>query len=399
MLTDSGRAIGAVTKLLHDRLVAAGLGVADVSVGRPEPPAGAPAPRVNLFLYELRFDASLRNHPLDVGQAAPVWLILHYLATAFDEDGESDTIDAHALLGGAIRCLHGLNFLDPAGLPAIFAAALDDSPEPLKLTFNEAGSELLSRLMQGSDEKYRCSVAFEVRPIMIAPAAVPSYALLVGVDSEHGTVIGEAGIRIPVLPSLGPVLADAFPTAVDTGETLTLTGTDLALDGLSVRFGPVELPIVAQRPGSLRCTVDGGLAGGTAGSAGAQLVTVAQALPGGRSRASNPLVVNLRPALATASAVNIVAAAGGTVTGAVDLAGTLLGGSADDVVVALYRDGATVRAFDAFTVPPGPPPAPQTRLRLTIPAAEPIAAGSYRVILRVNGVQARTSPSVDLTPP
>jgi hypothetical protein len=405
VLTDSKRAIGAVTRLLHNRLLAASLGLADVTVGRPEPPPGAPAPRVNLFLYELRFDGSLRNHSLDQGQPAPLWLVLHYLLTAFDDQGESDTIESHELLGGVIRSLHSLNFLHPTGIPAAAVAALDGNPEPLKLTFQEGSSDLLSKLMQGSEEKYRCSVAFEIRPVMIAADGLPGYSLLVGVDYEHATVIGEDGIRIPVLPALGPTLTDVSPAVVEPGDELTMTGDELHLSDLSVRFETVELSITAQRPSSLHCTVDGTIADGTMLSAGTHAVTVEQSLPDGRRRASNQLAVGLRPVLIAAVPQGLTrtvpADPASPVFGAIDLNGVLLGTADDDVFVALYKDAATVKVFDSFSIPPAPPPpppvTPQALLRLSIDAADPIEQGTYRLIVRVNGQQARNSPTVDLT--
>jgi hypothetical protein len=361
---------------------------------------------VNLFLYEVQFDGFLRNHPLDEGQAAPLWLVLRYLLTAFDDAEESDTVDAHEILGNAIRLLHGLNFLGPTGIPAAMVAALDDNPEPLKLTFHESSSELLSKLMQGSDEKYRCSVAFEIRPVMIAASALPGYALLVGVDYEDDTIIGEDGIRIPVLPSLGPVLTDVAPVSVDPGDTLTVTGIDLDLPNLSATLGTADIPITAQRTDSLRCAVDGAIAGGTVISAGAHGLTVAQQLASGRFRRSNPVVVGLRPVVTAAVpqgiARTVPADPASPVAGSIDLTGVLLGGPQDDVFVALYKNGATARVFDTFTAPPPPPPppppvTPQTLMRVSIPVADPIEQGVYRVILRVNGQQARTSPTVDLT--
>jgi hypothetical protein len=404
MLSDSGRAIGAVTQLLHNRLLAPSLALADVTVGQPEPPSGGgQAPRVNLFLYEVDFDGFLRNHPLDDGQPAPLWLVLHYLLTAFDDDGESDTVEAHEILGRAIRLLHGLNFLSPTGIPATAVAALDDNPEPLKLTFQESSSELLSKLMQGSDEKYRCSVAFEIRPVMIAAAAVPSYSLLVGVDYEHAAVIGEDGVQIPLLPSLGPTLTDVAPPSVDPGETLTITGTDLHLADLTASLGLAPLAITAQRTDSLRCVVDGAIPGGSVISAGAHGITIAQQLPNGRVRKSNPLVVGLRPVVTAAAPQGITrtvpADPASPVRGHIDVTGVLLGDPQDDVFVALFKDGATVRVFDTFTVPVPPPATPQTGLRVSIPAAHPIEQGTYRVIVRVNGQQARISPLVDLTAP
>src|SRR5262245_25788810 len=112
-LAETGRAIGAVTQLLHDRLLAnwLGIGLADVSVGRSAPPhTNGTRPRLNLFLYEIHFDEHLKNVALDEGQPAPLWLVLRYLLTAFDENGESDSAEAHELLGQGIRVLHDLNF-------------------------------------------------------------------------------------------------------------------------------------------------------------------------------------------------------------------------------------------------------------------------------------------------
>ena len=98
---DSGRAIGAVTRLLQDHLIRRGF---EVSVGRPEAAAAANAnAKLNLFLYETAFDAQLRNHNLRDGEPAPLWLVLRYLLTAFDADEDSDSAAAHELLGRGLR--------------------------------------------------------------------------------------------------------------------------------------------------------------------------------------------------------------------------------------------------------------------------------------------------------
>ena len=73
-----------------------------------------------------------------------------------------------------------------------------------------------------------------------------------------------------------------------------------------------------------------------------------------------------------------------------DLQGLLLGTEADDVVVALYRDGATAHSFDDVVDATGSPPA-QTHRRVRL-GAEPVTAGTYRVLLRVGGQQARRAP-------
>src|SRR5258706_7528228 len=127
-LADTAKAIGAVTDAISQRLnTRTGL---TITVGRPEPGVVAAAERLNLFLYEVQFDASLKNVPLDDGQRPPLWLVLKYLLTAFDGDGKSsDAIGAYENLGIGIRALQELAALPIAtGLPATLAAALSDNP-------------------------------------------------------------------------------------------------------------------------------------------------------------------------------------------------------------------------------------------------------------------------------
>jgi hypothetical protein len=163
-------AIGAVTRLLRDHLIRRGF---DVSVGKPEDAAQANTnAKLNLFLYETGFDPNLRNVELRHNEPAPLWLILKYLLTAFDVAENSDSADAHELLGRGISALHELSLLRliPPVIPSV-QAALQDNPEPLKLSFDETNAELISKIMAGTDERYRLSIAFQVRPVMIIARA------------------------------------------------------------------------------------------------------------------------------------------------------------------------------------------------------------------------------------
>ena len=242
-LGDTGKAIGATTDALRirlqNRLTALGL---TVTVGRPDHDKGTH--RLNLFLYELDFDASLKNISLDEGQPAPLWLVLKYVLTAYDDNGtgDSDSVRAYEYLGEGARALQELNYLTaPTGLDPNYLKAMTPNPEDLKITFDEASPDLLSKLMQGSDDKYHLSIAFQVRPVLIAPAAPGSYSLLVGVDysTTPETVIGEEGVVIPVLPSMGPTITSIEPESFEAGEIVTVRGEDLHLSNLSVMLGPV----------------------------------------------------------------------------------------------------------------------------------------------------------------
>jgi len=399
-LANSGRAIGAVSQLLRDRLLnALQAALNEVTVGRPEPgPNATPGPRLNLFLYEIHLDEYLRNRPLDDGQDAPLWLVLRYLLTAFDADSSSDSIGAHELLGQGMRVLNALNFLSLANLPAAAVAALSDNPDRLKLTFDGAPSDLLSRIMQGSDEKYRCSTAFEVRPVLVAPAETPAYSQLVGIDytTSPVTVIGRQGVQVLVLPAIGPSLGGIEPATFGLGATVTLTGSGLNADALSVHLGPAVLGATSQTEERLTFTVADGLGDGTTLSAGSQPISVFETLPGGRTRTSNLVVGGLQPrldaAVATALVRTVPADPASPVYGNLDLSGALLGTADDEIYLALHNGTRVVAMFDDFVIPPGPPF--QTTLHLAIPFEGAVPPTRYRVLFRVNGQQAVNSPLI-----
>lgn len=411
---DTGHAIGAVSQLLQSYLILRlGGTVSNIRVGRPEATGtGITNPRLNLFLYEVQFEPSLRNQSLDEGQPAPLWLVLKYVLTAFDLQGESDSINAHHLLGEGIRALQEMSFLRlRSTLGSEILAPLQDNPEELKVTFDETSADLISKLMQGPDEKYRCSIGFEVRPVMIVTSEPSSYSLLVGIDytqtetvTEGGStytrnlVIGEAGIQIPVLPSLGPMLTRVTPEKFEAGAALNLEGTGLDATGLVVRLGTTPLTILNRTPTLVQCQVDGAISDGSTLSAGSLPLIVEQPLPGGRLRSSNLLIANLLPRLESATAVapSPSEMAEGIVLN-VNLTGRLLGKERDDGVVALYQDGQTKYQTDDVIIPviPEPPPL-QTNRRARFRSPQPIPAGSYRVILRVNGQQATTSLEVNV---
>jgi hypothetical protein len=126
-LADTGKAIGAVSQLLRDRLLARLAGtVSNVRIGKPEMSGeGITNPRLNLFLYEIQIDPHLRNRSLDPGQSTPLWLVLKYLLTAFDEAGDSDSIESHEYLGEGMRVLQELSFLPLSSLPLDVFQALN----------------------------------------------------------------------------------------------------------------------------------------------------------------------------------------------------------------------------------------------------------------------------------
>ena len=79
-----------------------------------------------------------------------------------------------------------------------------------------------------------------------------------------------------------------------------------------------------------------------------------------------------------------------------------MGTDRDDIFVALYdpggsgKEGRVVKAFDADSLTPLPGPDDQTKARLNIKADDVVPPGTYLLMFRVNGQQARNSPEVAL---
>ena len=150
-------------------------------------------------------------------------------------------------------------------------------------------------------------------------------------------MIGEAGRKVDILPSLGVILEDVTPAQFEANSTIALTGSDLNLSGVQVFLASEPLTITPPATSSrLNCVVNGPIAAGALLSAGSHPLFVRQTLPSGRFRSSNLLIGNLLPAVTTATPSGLVNVAG-KVRGNLQITGRLLGTPSDDIVVAFRR--------------------------------------------------------------
>jgi len=376
-LADTRTAIGAVGELLRSQLTARTTAAA-VDVGRPEAAVAAAGPKFNLFLFQVEIDGHLRQHPLDQGQQPPFWLVLHYLLMAIDETSESDSTDSHALLGEGMLALQELNFLRP---PAT-ATALTDNPEALKITFDLGDAELLSKVMQGTDERYRVSVPFQIRPVMIAPGEPPSYALpvlSVGPADDEG---------VTVLPSIGACLTGIEPESFEVGAELSFTGIGLSSAISLICFGDTCIFVTAAPAGELRAVVPVD----TTLSAGSYAITAARETPGGRRITSNAVLGHLLPTVTGAAHGALTDDGTGDFFGTLTINGIRLGGPDDSIYVGFYADGEIVRLLEPTGV------VAQNPLIVNVDIDNALPPRIYRIVLRVNGAQAPNAPSVDWSP-
>lgn len=401
-LDDTSKAIGAVTEALKERLIERT--IPDISVGRIDQSKGA-GKHLNLFLYEIVFDPHLKNTPLNEGEKPPVWLVLKYLLTAFEETMDSDSSEAHKTLGLAIRAMYQDDLLKLDGLPPNIKKPLESNPSELHVTFDEAPSELVAKVTQGTDETPRLSIAFQVRPVMIASGEPGNYSLLVGVDYTSPPTLSPKPIGLDIIPSMGSFISEISPTGFEVNEVVSIRGTDLHLASLSVLLGGVELPVTMQQPDELRFKVDHVLVRASGISAGSHPVTVVQTHPGtGKKRKSNTVIGNLVPTLDIARVIVTPHSSDPEKWYAtINLEGMMLGTDEDDTILALYRDGSVYKMFDVFASPSPPPPPgplrPQPTRKLVMVEGDAVPTGDYNIILLVNGQQAPQSPIVPMHNP
>ncbi len=371
-LEQSRTAIGAVGELLRTRLTAR-TSAGAVDVGRPEAAAGSAGPKFNLFLYQIDIDGHMRNLALDSGQDAPLWLVLRYLITAYDDGQESDSVAAHELLGEGMLALQELNFMQPSMPP------LMDNPQSLKVTFDSADVDLLSKVMQGTDERYRISAAFQVRPVMIAPSEPPSYAPLV-------LTVGPPGNEgVDVIPSMGPTLTRLEPEQFEAGSTLTVHGVELTSAVQELLVGDQSYGISAAPAGRVHAVIPAD----TQLSPGTHAIIAVSLSASGRRIHSNAIAGTLMPTLTGVVPGVLVPDGGGNLSGSLTLNGERLGGPDDSIFVAFYRDGAVQLMIEATGV------AAQNTLTATVGVDEALPPGLYRIILRANGAQAVNMPEVN----
>lgn len=404
-LASTSRALGAVSEVLSQQLaLRTGL---QVSVGKPEPEgANPPDPRLNVYLYQVAHDPTLRNVALDNGQRPPLWLISRYIMTAFDEGGRSDTADAQRLMGAGLRALQELNYLPIEGTDPADLEALAANPEPLKITFNEIDIDVLSKITPGDTQSFRFSTAFEVRPVLVAPSQVPSYSLLVGIDysTDPHAIRDDLGIGLLVEPMLGLMISAVQPSSIEADEEMTITGFNLETVDLPARLGPLELDAELQADNSLlvrtsrAAAPSGRFIDPSKISAGFHVLTVAKKLTPQKTRVSSPEVVALRPIVDSVSvdtvAVDNTPGFAGRRTFVLEIDGFLLGTDDDDVFVAMLKDGATLASSDIFEAGGS-----QAQRRVVFGPGNSLPPGDYRAVVRVNGSQSRQSPLANVPPP
>ena len=271
--------IGAVTAtlrtLLQDRAeVPADVAPVVFSVGPPRSEASDGTPekaRVNLFLYRVTENGSLKNQELP-GRAGsngyghpPLSVDLHYLVTAYGstalDDDFVDETRGHVLLGSAMRVLHDyavvredlVTVRAPAGQPILDAALIGEF-EDLKLTLDPISLEDLSKVWTALTLPFRASAAYRVTVVQIESRRPVRSAKPVGEPPDAGPTVLAVPIRRPRIEALAVRRPGDAPDLdrplayARIGDTLVIRGSGLAGAGTRVLIGSIDATDAIAKP-------------------------------------------------------------------------------------------------------------------------------------------------------
>jgi hypothetical protein len=370
--------------------------------------------RINLFLYQAALNPAWRNmdmprqtRPGETG-SPPLALNLYYILTAYSEN--DDASKSHQFLGQAMSLLHDHCLLGRKKLEDIAPASrVHEQIERIRINLQPLSLEEISKLWTTFQTPYRISAAYEVSVVLIEstlPTRTPMPVLARGQDDTGArTLPGGSPLLIETrVPLSGKfVTSDETPTSQEIQLTKALPsaqlGDELALIGQgftgdSVRVvlehqwtGETIEPDILKRSGEViivKLPAPGDPVAATL-VAGFYLVKVIAQNTGDPERYSNSLAVALAPKIMQINGQNLPALPAplisvdrDDITQALSDVTLIITGSPD----VLHEQTAMLLLGDRAI-------AAESRSENTDPlkfVSKQIAAGTYRLRLRVDGV-------------
>lgn len=211
-------AIGAVSESLRELLIE-NMDLqteVHVTILAPDEP-GHELPRINLFLYKVQENSTLKNMDWQVKRGAPNQLVppplslnLFYLLTAYAvSDPPTGNATAHAILGEAMRVFYENPIVD-----------LKDAREQIKIMLNTLDLDELSRVWSTFTQPFRLSVMYEVSVVQLDMQP----------ESERPMAPRVREVRIDDVraPYRPPVVRRIEPISGAAGTAVTLYGEHLS---------------------------------------------------------------------------------------------------------------------------------------------------------------------------
>ncbi|MFC5802036.1 DUF4255 domain-containing protein [Streptomyces formicae] len=199
-----------------------------VKVETRRPPAEAPAePTVNVFLYQVTPNASMRHHDLPTRASdgtllkrPAAALDLHYLISAYGEEAE---LVGQRLIGCVVRTLHEIPVLPrelielAAERPYLAGSDLAQSPQKVRFTPTVMDVDETSKLWGMLHQTpYALSVAYQASLVLIEGREQPAPAKPVRSRTVRVVPFGAPGAPVPPgapEPPSAPVPPDTAPPA------------------------------------------------------------------------------------------------------------------------------------------------------------------------------------------
>ena len=249
-----------LTNLLNDRMLY-GLSPSQITSVPPDMyPSNVSGPWLNLYLYQVTENGSLKNqeipgvgYPSDYGHP-PLSLNLHYIITVHGTRPESEPgadLEAQRVLGDAMRVLHDFSIIRPdllqiknnPGTP-VLDQSLRYEYERVKITLKPMSIEEFAKIWTAFPQSnFRRSVAYEVSVIQIESAAARSYVRPVAQRSISLIVTARPEVMSVYRTPLSPLDPINDPRARVT-DSITIEGSNFTSSQTSVKIGAADPTVV-----------------------------------------------------------------------------------------------------------------------------------------------------------
>ncbi|MBM0745393.1 DUF4255 domain-containing protein (plasmid) [Phormidium sp. CLA17] len=225
-------AIGLVSESLRNLLVGEMQLSSSVDVTILAPDEGGGNQRINLFLYQVLENPTLKNMDwqLKPGTAnvlvpPPLSLNLFYLMTPYaPNEQQTGNSTAHAILGEAMRVFYE----NPIVPQTYLADGLEDAREQIQIIHNTLDMEELARVWSTFTKPFRLSILYQVSVVQIDALPASERPMPPRVRQTGAPEVG-AMFSPPIVDSITPIRGSV-------GTAITLQGEHLVGWRASVRI-------------------------------------------------------------------------------------------------------------------------------------------------------------------
>jgi hypothetical protein len=341
------------------------------------------ANQLNLFLYHVVPSGAWRNQPIpgmvrsgETGFPA-LGLNLYYLLTAFGRDNDIQRPYSHQLMGRAMSVLNDHPLLGSAEIEAALPANdLWAQPERVRITLQPFAIDEIAKLWTGFQTQYRLSVAYEAAVVLIESSRqvkTPVPVLMRG-PGDSGFV-AQANLSSP-FPMLTAVVPSNGQTTSNLGDRLSISGLNLTGDKCQVQFSnsrltvPLTVTTTTFTDQQVSVTIPNKP---TAWPAGIYTVSVILQSKGQPDQTTNELALAIAPTITNPLPIKVAFNAS-QITLKINCSPNVFPGQ---------RVSLLLGSFEYTT---GTITASTSQLKFVVQA---LAAGSYSVRLRVDGVDSQ----------